>query len=75
MHNVYMAPGCNGRIFYYTSFMLVLLSITLQNDSKKKLIWICVVTVEGGVYLISTYQVSNIVQGKNLLCFSGLQYY
>lgn len=41
----------------------------------KKLMWICVVTVEGGVYLISTYQVSNIVQGKNLLCFSGLQCY
>ena len=41
----------------------------------KKLMWICVVTGEGGVYLISTYQVSNIVQGKNLLCFSDLQCY
>lgn len=35
MHNVYMAPGCNGRIFYYTSLMLVLLSINLQNDSNE----------------------------------------
>ena len=59
----------------YFSYVSSVIICKMTQMNMKKLMWICVVTVEGGVYLISTYQVSNIVQGKNLLCFSGLQCY
>lgn len=56
--------------------MLVLLSITLQNDSNEcEKIDVDMCSDCWRRSLISTYQVSNIVQGKNLLCFSGLQCY